>query len=103
MSSVHVALCKCSGRAETGMTIAAPDAVPLASETLTAGASSTASTIAAPAAEGVFWMVEAIDGDIWFAFGSTPDASADPRWFCPIGQSRAVHATAGHKVAVKAK
>lgn len=104
MSTVNVVLGQIRTRAQTGLTMPVYSSVPVATETInSSNTGSTASTISSPvAANGYFWTVTAINGNVWAKFGTNPVANTGSDWLILSGTSRdfAVSA-ASEKIAVR--
>lgn len=104
MSTVHVVLVRVSASFPNLEPIPLPDAEEDFAQTITSGASSTASTIATPTDPTIrrVWDVTAVDADIWVKFGTTPIAAAGSGYLIKAGQFRSFPArSGGQKIAVK--
>ena len=102
MATVHISVGDVNSRGDTGMSMPVRKSQAKYSQTMTSTGSSAASTITAVQALDDFWSITAKGGDIYAAFGLTPNAAADPRELILDGQTRDFSATeAGEKVAIK--
>lgn len=99
-TAVHVSLGKVRGQTPDFEYIPVRDAKTRASKTLTStGSSVVEATLVAEANE--IWTVAPRTGDVWVAFGDSPDAAADPRELVLACQPRDFGAAAGQKIAIK--
>ena len=82
MAKAHIALASANGRATTGATLQLPDSQLFASVTST-GSDDEEDVLTGEVK--LNWIVEAIEGDFYFACGESPDPTQNPRWHVKEG------------------
>lgn len=84
MASVHVVLCTVQGRALTGAALPLASSVPIGAQTVEVSGISAQAGLVAEAA-GLVWVLTAVGGAAWAAFGPDPEAAAGAGWLIPQG------------------
>lgn len=99
MARIAIALDRVRNGAGSGGTMPVASSIPDASEVLnTTSTSAQASATAANLQQ--YWVVTAVDGNVWVNFGTNPTASAGTAWLIASGSTREFSVTVvGEKIA----